>query len=117
MANVKLFIDSYLRSISDDFKVDVDKAFEIFSIAVILEKSFQEVFDDIITGGSEDGGIDGIDFIERSKAKQMPKLQLIFGIRLVIEILMTGRKFSLKIKASLILLNGENYSLTKERVN
>lgn len=64
MANVKLFIDSYLRSISEDFGVDVDKAFEIFSIAVILEKSFQEVFDDIVIGGSEDGGIDGIDFIE-----------------------------------------------------
>ena len=64
MVNVKLFIDSYLKSIVEDFNVDVDKAFEIFSMAVILEKSFQEVIDDVVVGGGNDGGIDGVDFME-----------------------------------------------------
>jgi hypothetical protein len=47
MNNRQLFIDGYLNKISEQFNVDEDKAFEIFSIAAITERPFQEVYDDI----------------------------------------------------------------------
>jgi len=70
MDNKNLFIDSYLNKISEkfdsaDFKVDRNIAFEIFSIATITERPFQEVYDDILIKGSHDGGIDGALFIEQ----------------------------------------------------
>ena len=65
MDNKQLFINGYLERISEQFNVNQDKAFEIFSIAAITERPFQEVYDDILIGGSRDGGIDGAGFIEQ----------------------------------------------------
>ena len=42
MDNKQLFIDGYLNRISEQFKVDKDISFEIFSIAAITERPFQE---------------------------------------------------------------------------
>lgn len=65
MDNKQLFINGYLERISEQFQVDRDKAFEIFSIAAITERPFQEIYDDILIGGSRDGGIDGAYFVEQ----------------------------------------------------
>lgn len=65
MDNKQLFINGYLERISEQFQVDRDKAFEIFSIATITERPFQEIYDDILIGGSRDGGIDGAYFVEQ----------------------------------------------------
>jgi AIPR protein len=74
MDNQQLFIDGYLNRISEQFNVKKDIAFEIFSIAAITERPFQEVYDDIqirqkSDGGEDikgkDGGIDGAVFIEQ----------------------------------------------------
>jgi len=74
MDNKQLFINGYLERISEQFSLDQDKAFEIFSIAAITERPFQEVYDDIqirqkLNGEDQikgrDGGIDGAVFIEQ----------------------------------------------------
>jgi hypothetical protein len=74
MDNKQLFIDGYLNRISEQFGVSKDISFEIFSIAVITERPFQEVYEDIqirqkITDETnlkgKDGGIDGAVFVER----------------------------------------------------
>lgn len=65
MDNKQLFINGYLDRIGAKFKVDKDTAFAIFSIAVVVDKTFQEVYDNIIIKGSEDGGVDGAVFIEQ----------------------------------------------------
>ncbi|MEO9503507.1 AIPR family protein [Nonlabens ulvanivorans] len=62
--NCELFINSYLDKISKKFNINRDDAFEVFSISAILDRSFDEVFDNILIKGSEDGGIDGIFFSE-----------------------------------------------------
>lgn len=62
--NCKLFIDSYLNKISKKFNISLDDAFEVFSISAVLDRSFDEVYDNILIKGSEDGGIDGIFFSE-----------------------------------------------------
>jgi hypothetical protein len=66
-----LFIQGYLERISRQFHISIDDAFEVFSIAVVLDKSFDEVFNEIIIlspennkSSSQDGGIDGIYFEE-----------------------------------------------------
>ena len=68
MDNKQLFIDGYLNRISEQFNIDKNTAFEIFSIAAITERPFQEVYDDIqirqkLAGEThlkgKDGGIDG----------------------------------------------------------
>ena len=59
-----IFIQSYLEKISKKFNITIDKAFEVFSIATFLDKSFDDVFNDIIIKGS-DGGIDGV-YIEEN---------------------------------------------------
>jgi hypothetical protein len=74
MDNKQLFIDGYLDRISEQFIVSKDTSFEIFSIAAITERPFQEVYDDIqirqrldiekqLKG--KDGGIDGVVFVEQ----------------------------------------------------
>ncbi|GAB3849427.1 hypothetical protein GCM10028822_13800 [Hymenobacter terrigena] len=60
--NTKLFIDGYLAKISERFEVAISEAFEIFSIASILDKPFGEVKDLVIIEGKQDGGIDGLSF-------------------------------------------------------
>lgn len=62
--NCKLFIDSYLLKISKKFEINLDEAFEVFAISAILDRSFDEVYDDILIKGRDDGGIDGIFFSE-----------------------------------------------------
>ena len=68
MNNKELFIEGYLERIAKEFpqstdtKKNRDLAFEIFAIAALLDKPFQEVFDTIIIKGDRDGGIDGIWF-------------------------------------------------------
>ncbi|MET3044958.1 MULTISPECIES: hypothetical protein [Flavobacterium] len=39
-----LFIRGYLERISKQFEISIDDAFEVFSIAVVLDKSFDEVY-------------------------------------------------------------------------
>jgi AIPR protein len=72
MDNKQLFIDGYLNRIAEQFGVNKDTAFEIFSIAAITERPFQEVYDDIqirqkldtdLKG--KDGGVDGVVFVEQ----------------------------------------------------
>ena len=67
----KIFIEAYLEQISKKYNLEqtykipknraLDKAFEIFSIAAVLEKPFDEVYDEILIK-SGDGGIDGAYF-------------------------------------------------------
>lgn len=71
MNNKELFIDGYLNRLAKkysqfkDEKRAKDDVFEIFSIATILDKPFQEVFDTIRVLGDKDGGIDGICFEDK----------------------------------------------------
>lgn len=65
MSNKELFITTYLDKIAEKFKIKTDKAFEIFSMAAILDKTFDEIFSDVLIKGSDDGGIDGISFDEQ----------------------------------------------------
>lgn len=66
--NRELFISGYLDTISQQFPKYSDSvknrnhAFEILSIAVILNKPFSEVADKIQIKGTNDGGFDGIFF-------------------------------------------------------
>ncbi len=53
-------LETYIQAIAQKYSVTPDYAFEILSIALILDKPFDEVFDDIWTTGSMDGGMDGI---------------------------------------------------------
>ena len=61
----ELFIQGYLERISKQFDISNDDAFEVFSIAVVLDKSFDEVYNEILIlnpdsnkSSSQDGGID-----------------------------------------------------------
>ncbi|MCX9085001.1 MAG: AIPR family protein [Candidatus Methanoperedens sp.] len=65
MSNKELFITTYLNKIAEKFNINTDKAFEIFSMAAILDKTFDEIFADVLIKGSDDGGIDGISFDEQ----------------------------------------------------
>jgi hypothetical protein len=74
MDNKQLFIDGYLDRISEQFHVNKDTSFEIFSIAAITERPFQEVYDDVqirqrLNAGNQlkgkDGGFDGAVFVEQ----------------------------------------------------
>jgi hypothetical protein len=62
--NKELFINAYLKRIEKKFSLSKDFAFEILSITALLDKSFDEVFQNISTitngNGQHDGGIDGI---------------------------------------------------------
>ena len=81
MSNKDLFISGYLDRISSNFVQTEDTvknrnlAFEIFSISVILNKPFQEVFDNIVIKGSKDGGIDGIWFQDQGEYFDMHVFQ------------------------------------------
>lgn len=60
--NSELFITSYLKKIAERYSVSIDDAFEILSIAAILDRPFDEVQSQIIVKGKQDGGIDGVYF-------------------------------------------------------
>ncbi len=81
MSNKDLFISGYLDRISKQFKQTEDEvknknlAFEIFSISALLDKPFQEVYDNIIVKGSKDGGIDGIWFQDQGEYYDMHVFQ------------------------------------------
>jgi len=64
MNNKELFLDGYLTKVRNNFHVKENVAFEIFSIAAVLDRSFQDVYDDVIVVGDKDGGIDGVYFQE-----------------------------------------------------
>ena len=64
MNNKVLFIKSYLEKISKKFEIDENKAFEVFAVAALLDKSFDEVFDDVIIKNG-DRAIDAIFFNEQ----------------------------------------------------
>jgi len=82
MSNKELFISTYLDKIAEKFNINKDSAFEIFSMAAILDKTFDEIYADVIIKGSADGGIDGISFDEQDgfyvmevfQCKNSPKL-------------------------------------------
>jgi len=65
MSNKELFITTYLDKIAEKFKLNTDKAFEIFSMAAILDKTLDEILADVLIKSSVDGGIDGISFDEQ----------------------------------------------------
>ena len=69
MLNKELFIKGYIEKIANKFDLSNDLAFEIFVSSVILNKDFDEVFENISTiekdkkgnwSGANDGGFDGI---------------------------------------------------------
>lgn len=66
MDNKDTFIRTYLEKIQEIFQLkSLDESFEIFSMAAILDRSFDEIkANDWIGGSKSDGGIDGIYFEE-----------------------------------------------------
>lgn len=54
MSNKELFISTYLDKITEKFNIDRDYAFEIFSMAAILDKTFNEIYVDVIIPCSAD---------------------------------------------------------------
>jgi hypothetical protein len=74
----ELFIQGYIERISKQFTISLDDAFEVFSIAVVLDKSFDEVYNEILIlnpdnnkSSSQDGGIDGVYFEENGLQSTM----------------------------------------------
>lgn len=73
MDNKELFINGYLDRISSQFPQSADPiknrnlSFEIFSIAAVLDKPFQEIYDTILVKGDTDGGFDGIWFQDQGE--------------------------------------------------
>lgn len=65
MGNRDLLIEGYLNRISNQFAVSKDIAFELFSIAAVLDLTFEEVRDQVHIQGDRDGGIDGVHFLEQ----------------------------------------------------
>ncbi|NOQ37073.1 MAG: hypothetical protein GQ569_14470 [Methylococcaceae bacterium] len=65
MSNQELFISGYLDKIATKFNINKDDAFEVFSIAAVLETTFEDIYNNVIIKGSQDGGIDGIYFLEQ----------------------------------------------------
>lgn len=53
-------LSSYLQAIARKFSLTDDQAFEILSIALFLDKAFDEVHADIWVGSSGDCGFDGV---------------------------------------------------------
>ncbi len=66
MDNKDTFIKTYLNKLQTIFNLkSIDESFEIFSMAAILDRSFDEITaNDWIGGTKSDGGIDGIYFEE-----------------------------------------------------
>lgn len=74
--NTQLFINSYLEKIDGKFGFkSSNQAFEIFSIAAIIDKPFEDVHSEVSTlvknngegfNGQNDGGIDGVYFDDAS---------------------------------------------------
>lgn len=64
MNNKELFLNGYIERIANKFELSKDLAFEILSLAAILDLSFDEVYNTVSTivnkSGSHDGGLDGI---------------------------------------------------------
>lgn len=82
MNNKELFLDGYLDRLTAQFPQSGNPAenrnlaFEIFAIAAVLDKPFQEVFDTMLVKGSKDGGIDGIWFEDHGDYYDMHVLQI-----------------------------------------
>ena len=52
MSNKELFITTYLDKIAEKFNINKDSAFKIFSMAAMLDKTFDEIYADVIIKGS-----------------------------------------------------------------
>jgi AIPR protein len=52
----RFFPDIYAKKV----KQALDNAFEIFSVSIILDKPMEEVYENLIIRGNEDGGIDAV---------------------------------------------------------
>ncbi|MCX7066378.1 MAG: AIPR family protein [Methylococcales bacterium] len=82
MNNKELFINGFLDRLSKQYAQSKDEAFEIFSIAAFLDKTFQDVADNVQVLGNQDGGIDGVWLQDQSdyyvmhvfQCKNTPKL-------------------------------------------
>lgn len=89
--NIQLFINSYLEKIDTKFGFnDVSQAFEIFSMAAIIDKPFDEIHSDISTlvkndgdgfNGQHDGGIDGIYFDESTSTLTILQAKHVANLR------------------------------------
>ncbi len=62
MNNRELFVDGYLERIGAQLNISKDDAFEVFSIAAVLDRSFYDIYNEVVVQGSKDGGIDGVYF-------------------------------------------------------
>lgn len=65
MDNKDLFIGGYISKLSASFAISESEAFEIFSIAAVLDRSFSEIYNEVIVRGKQDGGVDGVYFEEQ----------------------------------------------------
>jgi hypothetical protein len=55
------FFNQYLEALARRYQITNDKAFEILALALVLDKSFDEVVNEIwVTDDGRDGGFDGI---------------------------------------------------------
>ena len=54
MSNKDLFISTYLDKIAEKFNINKDSAFEIISMAAILNRIFDEIYADVIIKASSD---------------------------------------------------------------
>lgn len=73
-------LDAYIKAIAKKYNIDEDQAFEVLSAALILDKTFDETYQDIWIGGDDDCGFDAI-FIDDQmntifvfQSKNSPKL-------------------------------------------
>lgn len=70
MINQKMYINSYVESVSDKYGMCKGHAFEIVALAILLNKGFDEIISDISTlflsgstyKGTKDFGLDGVWF-------------------------------------------------------
>lgn len=70
--NKELFLNGYIDRIANKFELPEPLAFEILSLAAILDLSFDEIYDKVSTienkSGSHDGGLDGI-YLEEDESE------------------------------------------------
>ncbi len=58
MSNKESFISNYLDNITKKFNINKDQAYEIFVMATMLDKTFDEICANVIITSTSDVGID-----------------------------------------------------------
>jgi hypothetical protein len=58
MSNKESFISTYLDNITKKFNINKDQAYEIFVMATMLDKTFDEICANVIITSTSDVGID-----------------------------------------------------------